>query len=85
MDANSLGRDGPRYDAFVVRLWRDAPTGPCSRAEVEHVRTGARARAAGVPTAWVLTQIIAHLRGSGGASYDAATGGDPPALDPAAP
>jgi hypothetical protein len=64
---------GPlRYDAFVVRLWREAATGRVLRAEVEHARTGARARAAGVPTGWVLDQIRARLTeappGDGGAS-----------------
>ena len=54
-------RRGPLYDAFVVRLWREAGTGHVLRAEVEHVRTGVLARAAGVPTGWVLSQISARL------------------------
>ena len=48
---------GPLYDAFVVRLWRDAPTGRVLRAEVEHAGTGALARAAEVGAGWVLRQI----------------------------
>jgi hypothetical protein len=75
MSADRLGRTSPRYDAFVVRLWREAATGPCLRAEVEHVGSGARVRAAAVPTAWVLRQIVAHLRAS--TSHDA-TDGDRP-------
>ena len=63
-------RDRPRYDAFVVRLWFDQASGQCRRAEVEHVRIGARARAVEVPTAWVLGQIMAHLGAS--PSHDAA-------------
>ena len=74
MSADRLGRTSPRYDAFVVRLWREAATGPCLRAEVEHVGSGARVRAAAVPPAWVLRQILAHLRAS--PSPDAATTGD---------
>jgi hypothetical protein len=66
--------ESPRYDAFVVRLWREAATGSCLRAEVEHVGSGVRVRAAAVPTAWVLRQIVAHLRAS--PSPDAATTGD---------
>jgi hypothetical protein len=73
MSGDSLGRDGPRYDAFVVRLWRDASTGLCGRAEVEHVRTGALTRAAEVPTEWGLDQIIAHLGAS--TNLDVATRG----------
>ena len=52
---------GPLYDAFVVRLWRDAGTGSVLRAEVEHARTGTFARAAAVPTGWILGQIRARL------------------------
>jgi hypothetical protein len=74
MAASSDVHDSPRYDVFVVRLWREAATGSCLRAEVEHVGTGARVRAAAVPTAWVLGQIVAHLRAS--PSPDAATTGD---------
>ena len=48
---------GPLYDAFVVRLWRDAPTGQVHRAEVEHAGTGTLARAAEVGAGWVLRQI----------------------------
>jgi hypothetical protein len=62
MAAKSDVHDSPRYDAFVVRLWREAATGSCLRAEVEHVGSGVRVRAAAVPTAWVLRQILAHLR-----------------------
>ena len=61
MRANKLERESPRYDAFVVRLWRDSPTECCLRAEVEHVRTGVLARATVVPIALVLTQILANL------------------------
>ena len=75
MGANGPVPASPRYDAFVVRLWREAASGPCLRAEVEHVGTGVRVRAAAVPTAWVLRQILAHLRAS--PSHDAVTGGDP--------
>jgi hypothetical protein len=49
------------YDAFVVRLWRDAGSGRIQRAEVEHVESGMVARAAGVSAGWVLTQIRARL------------------------
>ena len=77
MRANGHDQDSPRYDAFVVRLWREAPTGPCLRAEVEHVGTGALSRAAAVPTAWVLRQILAHLRAS--PTHDTATGDRPAA------
>ena len=52
---------GPRYDAFVVRLWRDAATGRLLRAEVEHAGTGGIARAADVTAGWVLRQIQACL------------------------
>ena len=58
-DGSARGR--PIYDAFVVRLWREAGTDRVLRAEVEHVRTGALARAAGVPTGWVLAEIRARL------------------------
>ncbi len=77
MSADRLGRASPRYDAFVVRLWREAATGPCLRAEVEHVGTGARVRAAAVPTAWVLRQILVHLRPS---PSQETTGDDRPAV-----
>lgn len=52
---------GRRYDAFVVRLWRDAGTGDVLRAEVEHVPSGALVRAAGVALGWVLDQIHTSL------------------------
>ena len=58
-DGSARGR--PLYDAFVVRLWHEGTTGQLLRAEVEHVRTGALARAAGVPTGWVLAEIRARL------------------------
>ena len=76
MRADRLGRASPRYDAFVVRLWRGEIGDHLARAEVEHVGTGARARAVAVPTAWVLRQIIAHLRTA--TSDDAATVDDHP-------
>lgn len=53
---------GPLYDAFVVRLWRDATTGLVLRAEVEHAGSGSLARAAGVSADWVLRQIHACLQ-----------------------
>ena len=52
---------GPLYDAFVVRMWRDAASGRLLRAEVEHAGSGAIARAAGVTAGWVLRQIHARL------------------------
>ena len=76
MSGDSLGRDGPRYDAFVVRLWRDASTGLC-------VRTGVLTRAVAVPTEWVLDQIIAHLRAS--TNLDVATRGRRPTAESTAP
>ncbi len=53
---------GPLYDAFVVRLWRDAATGRVLRADVEHAGSGSLARAAGVATDWVLHQIHECLK-----------------------
>ncbi len=53
---------GPLYDAFVVRLWRDAATGRVLRAEVEHAGSGSLARAADVTADWVLHQIHACLK-----------------------
>ena len=72
MAAKGVTGSTPLYDAFVVRLWRDAATGRVLRAEVEHAPTGALARAAGVSTAWVLSQISARLAGppTGGATGD---------------
>ena len=52
---------GPRYDAFVVRLWRDTASGRLLRAEVEHVATGGVARAADVSAGWIERQIEACL------------------------
>jgi len=54
---------GHRYDAFVVRLWRDAGSDHVLRAEVEHVPSGVLVRAAGVATGWVLDQIETRLAG----------------------
>jgi hypothetical protein len=73
MASKSATGSSPLYDAFVVRLWRDAATGRLLRAEVEHAPTGALARAAGVSTAWVLSQISACLAAgppTGGALSD---------------
>ncbi len=55
----SAGR-GPRCDAFVVRLWRDAATGHVLRAEIEHVGTGILARTADVTADWILRQLRHH-------------------------
>jgi hypothetical protein len=73
MAAKGTTGSSPLYDAFVVRLWREAATGRVLRAEVEHAPTGALARAAGVSTAWVLSQISARLATgppTGGATGD---------------
>ena len=55
----SAGR-GPRCDAFVVRLWRDAATGHVLRAEIEHVWTGVLTRTADVTAGWILRQLRHH-------------------------
>ena len=72
MASKSTTGSSPLYDAFVVRLWRDAATGRVLRAEVEHASTGALARAVGVSTAWVLSQISARL--AAGPATSGATG-----------
>jgi hypothetical protein len=82
MSADRLERASPRYDAFVVRLWRGAVRDQLVRAEVEHVGSGARVRAVAVPTAWVLRQILAHLGAT--PTQDAADDGRP-TIDTAAP
>ncbi len=62
---------GPLYDAFVVRLWRDATTGRLLRAEVEHAGTGALTRAAEVGAGWILSQIRDCLAASSEDEADA--------------
>lgn len=54
-----------RYDAFVVRLWRDGASGRLLRAEVEHAVSGDRRRATGPPESWIIDQIRACLVGDG--------------------
>ena len=80
---------GPLYDAFVVRLWRDAPTGRLLRAEVEHAGTGALARAAEVGAGWVLRQIRACLAvppvDEAAASRPEIVGAPPPPARPKGP
>ena len=61
MGADNQVRDSPRYDAFAFSLWRDGPTGPYLRVEVEHVRTGALARVAAMPTTCGRRQFLAQL------------------------
>ncbi len=80
---------GPLYDAFVVRLWRDATTGRVLRAEVEHAGSGALARSADVTTDWVLHQIHAclteHLAEGDIASDQIALGPRDPSVQPSGP